>query len=120
MIRPQTAQFLLKDLFDTVHALDQIVGQLCGNIDLAPQLAFFQNLTDGGFASGIDIGRIKIVDSFIDCRSDQCFGLFQIDSAVLARKTHTTQTQNGKRISIFIVSVIHMLHPLVSRSDASI
>ena len=94
IVRPQAAQFLLESFLDAVHALDHIVGQFGGDIDLLADAVFLKDLTDGRLAAGVDISRIKVVHTAPVCLHDLPLRLFQVDLASGLLKTHTAKAQN--------------------------
>ena len=109
MVRPQALELLLEILFHALRLAQQIVGELCGNIYLVPNVVFLQNPAQRVLAAGVDVGGVEVVDSGPDGLHDLPLRLVQVDSAAALGEAHTAVAQNGNGISVFVVPVIHII-----------
>ena len=60
---PKAGQFLVKILVQSAPVFDHVLGQLGRDIDLVTDLIPLENLPDGGFASGINISGVVVIDA---------------------------------------------------------
>ena len=107
----QPGKLLLKELFHAFGAADQIMGQLGGDIYFVPQAVFLQNLAQGAFTAGIDVGGVKIVHAAVDGGKDLPLGLRKVDGPQIALKAHTTKAQRRDLISVFVQTIVHETPP---------
>lgn len=107
VIGAQPGKLLLKELFHALGAADEIMGQLGGDIHLVPQAVFLQDLAQGAFAAGIEIGGVKIIDAAVNGGQHLPFGLGKVDAHAAALPAHTAKAQNGKLVAVFVQTMIH-------------
>ena len=115
IVRPQPPQFLLKQLFNTRHTFDQIVGQLGSNIDIFADAVARKNLTDGCLAAAIDIGGIIVIHAAVIGIHDLLFCGLQINDARFLLKPQTAKAQGRQFVSVFIQPVLHDCTPFFVR-----
>ena len=69
--------------------------EFCCDVHLLPYPMLLKDLPDRSFASRIDIGSVKIINTRL-IRADQLpFRLLHIDPAAGARKAHAAKTETG-------------------------
>ena len=108
MIGLQPPQLLREVGFHAVRFPDQVMGKLGGNVYLIPDVVPGENLTQCGFASGINIGGVIIVYASVEGFHDFLFGFVYIDFSGGLCKTHTAIAQNGNGIAVAVTAVLHM------------
>ncbi len=104
----QPAQLLLKDFLRPGHRLDQIVGQLGGNIHLLPAAQPPQQLAQSRLVAGIRVSCVKIVDSALDGSGQLLLRLIQIHCPAFFGEAHTPIAQPGDFPALFVLAVLHM------------
>ena len=104
MVGTQTAQLFLKIGFHAVRLLDQIMGQLGGDV---PQPVPLQNFPQGSLAAGVDIGGVKIIHAAPVSLKNFLLGLFHIHLSGGLGKAHTAISQHGNGISITVRTILH-------------
>ena len=107
MVSTQAAQLLIEKLIQTCGTLDQIMGQLGGDIDLVPQVILLQDLTQSRFAAAVDVGGVEVVDALLNGQLDFPFRFLHVDTTLLLRKPQAAKAQHRKRIAVFIQPIIH-------------
>ena len=107
----QPLQLGLKQLFQTIDAVNQVMGQFCCDIDLVADPVLCQHLAQRRFVAGINVGRIKIVDAAADGGHNLRLGLFHIGHTHGSRKTHAPEPEDGNVISVFIFAIVHRKPP---------
>ena len=107
IVRAQALELLLEDPVRGRYALDHVLGQLGGHVDLLPDAVALQDLPQGGLAAGIDIGGVVVIDAAPVGGHQLPLGLVQVDAGPLPGKSHATVAQDGQFPSGSILSVLH-------------
>ena len=83
MIGFEPCKLLGKELVKPLTAADKVMRQLGGDIDLIANAVPFEDFTQSGFAAGVDIGGIKVIDPGADSGHDFALRFLHVDSAEL-------------------------------------
>ena len=109
--RPQTGQLFFKIFVQRRTAADHELRQLCRDIDLLPDVAALEDLSEGSLAPRIDVSGVKIVHAGFISRHDLFLRFVYVNSVPFSRKAHAAVSQNRKPISVLIVPVLHHFSP---------
>ena len=110
MVCAKPLQLLPEHLFQTGAALDQVVGQLGGDLHPVPEVLGLQNLAQRRLGAGVDVGSVKIVDALLHRQTDLRPGGIHVDLSVFLRKPQTAEAQHRQLVSIFVHTILHV-HP---------
>ena len=119
MVGAQPLQLLPEHFFQTGAALDQVVGQLGGDVHLFPQALGLQNPAQGRLGAGIDIGGVKVIHALLHRQSDLRPGGVHVDPSVFLGKAQTAEAQGRKLVSVFVQPILHghpsAFFPMIAR-----
>ena len=107
VVGAQAAQLLIEVLVQALPGLDEVVGQLGGDVHLVPQAVALQNGAQGGLTAGVDIGGIEVVDPGLDGGKQLLLRLVQIHAPRLLGKAHAPVAQHGHGIAVFVMAILH-------------
>ena len=107
MVRFQPAQLLRKAAVQILRLFQQIVGELGSNVYLLPDAVPGEDFPQGGFAAGIDVGSIEIIDASVKGFQDLFFGFGNVDFSGGLGKAHTAVAQYRDGVAIAVFTVLH-------------
>ena len=103
----QAGQLLGKAAVDARPGLDQVLGQLVGNVDLVPAAQATQRLAQGGLAAAVDVGGVKVVDAqahrLADLRGDGVL----VNAPAGFGKPQAAVSQRRKLCAGFVRTILH-------------
>ena len=105
----QSAQLFVKITIQCCPVSNQVLGELGCKIYLLPDMISFKNFPHSCFTSGVDVGRVKIINPCAISGKKLLFGLSHVNAAALFGKTHTAVTQNTQIISFSIFPVLQLI-----------
>ena len=105
----QTAELLPEQLFHPLYTFDEVMGQLGCYVDLFPDTVFGKDLTNGHLTAGVNVGGIIIIYTIPVSLHDLLLCQLHIYLTLLALKAHTAKTKHRKVISLFILTVLHLI-----------
>ena len=92
---------------DGIPLLDQVLRQFGRNADLVADAVAGDDLPERGFAARVDVRRVVIVHASAEGGHDLLLRLFDVDGAAFPAETHAPVAQDGERVSVFIVPILH-------------
>ena len=107
VVRLQTAELFVEVFIYGGGGLDEVLGQLCGQVHPVPQAGAAENFPHGGLAAGVDVGGVQIVHAPLDGGGQLGLGLVQVDASAPAGEAHTAVAQNGDGAAVFVQTVFH-------------
>mgnify|MGYP007101826955 CR=1 FL=1 len=107
VIRAKPSELLIEIAVERSAAADQILRKLCGDADAVADPVPLHNLAERRFAARIDVRGIEVVHARRDRLHDLALGLRKVDAPSLLRKPHAAESEDRKRLSVFILSVLH-------------
>ena len=124
VVGSEARQLFIEIFVQAFAVFDHILGKLCRDPDFFPDMIFFEDFPDGGFAPGINVGGVIVIDACPVGGHDFFFRLFQIYTVSFSGKTHAAEAQHGQLVSIAIFSVEHpdppLYHTLINFADRHI
>ena len=109
IVGAQPAQLFVKIAIQCCPVSNQVLGELGCKIYLFPDMISFKNFPHSCFTSGVDVGRVIIINSCAISGKKLLFGLSHVNAAALFGKAHTAVTQNAQIISFSIFPVLHLI-----------
>ena len=107
VVGAQAAQLLAEGALHTRAGLDQVLGQLRGDVHPVAGIVLLQNPAHGDLVAGIDVGRVQVIHAAVDGGHQLASGLVQIDATALLGKAHAAVAQHGQLILARTRAVLH-------------
>ena len=109
MVGAQARELLVEEAVQRFAGADHVLGQLGRDVDLVAQAVPRQDRPQGGFAAGIEVGGVEVVDPEANGLENLSLRLLYIHAAALAAEPHAAVAEDGEGLAIAIFSVLHGL-----------
>ena len=108
VVRFQAAQLLGKILLHALRLLDQVVGELGGDVHLFPDAVAGEDLSQRRLAAVVDIGGVIVVHAGPVGLHDFLFRLVHVHLSAAEGETHAPVAQDGDGVSVSVGAVLHI------------